>query len=160
MPSEAAKARAVRRGPGAWGFLLAHHWSDQLDRCYQAFIAKRPVWFCSRCTGLYPVLFLVLALQLLVFIPRGFWDLLWLFAFPVPALLDWALGRLGIRPGTNLGRTFWGMFLGASLGRMIYLNMIDPANTLVVIQIAGLLCVLVLVESARPFVIRRRETGP
>ena len=58
MPSEAAKARAVRRGPGAWGFLLAYHWPDQLDRCYQAWIGKRPVWFCSRCTGLYPVLFL------------------------------------------------------------------------------------------------------
>jgi uncharacterized membrane protein len=160
MSSEAAKARAVRRGPGAWGFLLAHHWPDQLDRCYQAWIGKRPVWFCSRCTGLYPVLFAVLVLQLLVGIPRGWWDLLLLFVLPAPALVDWALGRLGIRPGSNRGRTFWGMFLGASLGRMIYLNMIDPANTLVVIQIAALVGVLVLVESARPFVIRRREAGP
>jgi hypothetical protein len=124
MSSEAAKARAVRRGPGAWGFLLAHHWPDQLDRCYQAWIGKL------------------------------------LFVLPAPALVDWALGRLGIRPGSNRGRTFWGMFLGASLGRMIYLNMIDPANTLVVIQIAALVGVLVLVESARPFVIRRREAGP
>jgi uncharacterized membrane protein len=160
MPSEAAKARAVRRGPGAWGFLLAHHWSGQLDRCYQAWIGKRPVWFCSRCCGVYPVLFVILALQLSIDIPRGFWDLPWLFLLPVPALVDWALGRLGLRPGTNRGRTFWGMFLGASLGRMIYLNMIDPANTLVVIQIASLVGVLVLVESARPFVIRRREVGP
>jgi uncharacterized membrane protein len=160
MPSEAAKSRAVRRGPGAWGFLLAHHWSGQLDRCYQTWIGKRPVWFCSRCTGLYPVLFVVLALQLLVLVPRGFWDLPWLFLLPVPALVDWALGRLDIRPGSNRGRTFWGMFLGASLARMIYLNMIDPANTLVVIQIAVLVGVLVLVEFARPFVIRRREAGP
>ena len=159
MPSEVAKARAVRRGPGAWGFLLAHHWSDQLDRCYRAFIGNRPVWFCSRCAGLYPVLFAVLALQFFVGIPRGWWDLLWLFILPIPALLDWALGRLGIRPGSNFGRTFWGAFLGASLARMIYLNMIDPANTLVVIQIAALVGVLVLVESARPFVIRRREAG-
>ena len=159
MPSEVAKARAVRRGPGAWGFLLAHHWSDQLDRCYQTWIGRRPVWFCSRCCGLYPVLFLVLALQLFLSIPRGWWDWLWLFVLPLPALLDWALGRLDIRPGTNRGRTFWGAFLGASLGRMVYLNMIDPATTLVVIQIASFAGVLLLVESARPFVLRRREIG-
>jgi len=160
MPSEAAKARAVRRGPGAWGFLLAHHWSGQLDRCYQTWIGRHPVWFCSRCTGLYPVLFAVLALQLIFSVPRGWWDLAWLFALPVPALVDWALGRLGIRPGSNRGRTFWGMSLGASLARMIYLNMIDPATTLVVIQIAVLAGVLLLVESVRPILIRRREIGP
>ena len=71
MMSEAAKARAVRRGPGAWGFLLAHHWPDQLDRCYQAWIANRPVWFCSRCCGVYPALFAALVVQLLVDISRG-----------------------------------------------------------------------------------------
>ena len=105
MPSEAAKARAVRRGPGAWGFLLSHHWSHQLDRCYQTFIGRRPVWFCSRCTGIYPVLFLVLVLQLVFEVPRGWWDWPWLFLLPVPALLDWTLGRLDIRPGSNRGRT-------------------------------------------------------
>lgn len=159
MPSNAAKARAVSRGPGAWGFLLAHHWSGQLDRCYQTWIGRRPVWFCSRCCGVYPALFLVLALQLFFNIPRGWWDLLWLYLLPLPPLLDWALGRLDIRPGTNRGRTFLGMLLGASLGRMVYLNMIDPANTLVVIQIAAFTGVLLLVESARVFVIRRRESG-
>ena len=159
MQSAAAKARAVSRGPGAWGFLLAHHLSGQLDRCYQTWIGRRPVWFCSRCCGVYPVLFLVLALQLFFNIPGGWWDLLWLYLLPLPPLLDWALGRLGIRPGTNRGRTFFGMFLGASLGRMVYLNMIDPANTLVVIQIAAFTGVLLLVESARPLVMRRREAG-
>jgi uncharacterized membrane protein len=159
MPSEAAKARAVSRGPGAWGFLLAHHWPDQLDRCYQTWIGRRPVWFCARCCGVYPALFLVLAVQLFVTISRGWWDWLWLLLLPLPALLDWALGRLGIRAGTNRGRTFWGMFLGASLGRMVYLNMIDPANRLVLIQIASLVGVVLLVELARPFVWRRKETG-
>jgi hypothetical protein len=105
------------------------------------------------------MLFLVLMLQFFLDISRGWWDLLWLFLLPVPALLDWALGRLGIRSGTNRGRTVLGVFLGASLGRMVYLNMVDPANTLVVIQIVALVGVLLLVESARPLVLRRRQVG-
>ncbi len=159
MQSEAAKARAVRRGPGALGFLLAHHWPGQLDRCYLAFLGRRPVWFCARCCGVYPVLFLVLAVLLLVEVPRGFWDLFWLFALPVPALLDWALDYLGVRRGTNRGRTLGGVLLGASLARMVYLNMIDPANLLVVIQIAFLAGTALSVVVARTVLKRRREAG-
>lgn len=159
MPSDAAKARAVRRGPGALGFLLAHHWPGQLDRCYLAFIGRRPVWFCARCCGVYPVLFLVLAVQLIAGVPRGWWDLVWLFALPVPALSDWALACLGVRPGTNRGRTLWGMLLGASLARMVYLNMIAPADTLVVIQIASLTGFALLVAAARTVLKRHREAG-
>jgi uncharacterized membrane protein len=160
MLTDAAKARAVRRGPGALGFLLAHHWPGQLDRCYLAWICRRPVWFCARCCGVYPVLFLVLAVLLFLEIPRGWWDLLWLFVLPLPALLDWTLSCLGVRPGTNRGRTLGGALLGVSLARMVYLNMIDPANLLVVIQIAFLVGFALMVAAARALLKRRREARP
>lgn len=146
MLSEAAKARAIRRGPGALGFLLAHHWPGQLDRCYQTWLGGRPVWFCARCVGLYPALFAVLAAQLVVRIPVGWWDLPWLYLLAVPAVVDWTLQRLGVRTSGNGVRTFTGVLLGVALGRSIFLNMIEPANLLVVIQLAGLAAVVMLVE--------------
>lgn len=155
MSSKAAKARAVSRGPGAWGFLLAHHWPGHLDRCYRVWLGERPVWFCSRCSGLYPVLFVILVVQLIWRIAPGWWDVIWLYVVPLPAIVDWATQRLGKRSGTNRKRTLTGALLGLSLGRTVYLNMILPANTPVVVQLAALAVIVILVEMTARFILNR-----
>ena len=148
MPiSEAARTRALERGPGFWGFLAAHHWPGQLERCYQVWLGRRPIWLCARCTGLYPVLGLVLAL-LLVHLPEtGWWDLIWLLALPIPALVDWARSRLTGRAGTNWVRSLTGALLGVSLARTVQLNMVAPAYWLVVLQLGALVAVAATVEA-------------
>ena len=159
MLSEAAKARATHRGPGAWGFLFAHHWSGQLDRCYLAWLGKRPVWFCARCSGLYPSLLVVLTAQLLWMIPPGWWDFPWLYLLVLPAVVDWAAQRLGRHAASNCVRTFTGAFLGISLGRTVFLNMIQPANSLVVIQLAGFAIVVALVELSVRYKLYQSRAG-
>ena len=147
MPSEAARARALQRGPGAWGFLLAHHGPKNLERCYRFWIANRPFWLCARCLGVYPMLAVVFVMQCAIPVPEGWWDIPWLFLLPIPALVDWGLARLGRRTGSNPGRTITGAVLGLSLGRSIYLNMIRPARALVVWHFGMLVAVVVLLET-------------
>ena len=86
MLSEAAQARALNRGPGFLGFLVAHHGARELDRCYLNWWGERPVWVCARCLGLYPALLLVLTGLLLCGGSLGWWDLPWLFVLPLPAI--------------------------------------------------------------------------
>jgi hypothetical protein len=67
---------------------------------------------------------------------------------PLPALLDWSLGRLGLGRSTNPRRVLSGLLLGGALGRMIYLHLLEPFRPLVLWQ-WGLLAVVVLgVEGA------------
>lgn len=157
-PSDAARERAVRRGPGALGFLVAHHWSPHLDRCYVCWLGRRPVWWCARCVGLYPALLTMLTVQLLVRPEIGWWDALWLFGLPIPALVDWGWFRLRGRPGTNRKRTLTGAALGISLARTVYLNMVAPAHVLVVAQLGLLVVVFTVVETSRLVLGKRRTT--
>jgi uncharacterized membrane protein len=161
MRSEAARVRALKRGPGAGGFLLAHHGPGHLDRCYQVWLGRKPIWLCARCVGVYPVLLAMLSVQLVAGYPPSSLDWLWLFVFPLPALVDWFLARLGFRPGNNVGRTATGVLLGLSLGRMIYLNMIEPFQSLVLVQLTALTGVVVLVELVARWVMPtvHREDG-
>jgi len=158
MASEDARARARRRGPGKWGFLLAHHWSEQLDRCYLIWLGTHPVWLCARCTGVYPVLFLVLAAQIIHPLALSNWDLLFLFVLPWPALIDWALARLTRRPGSNRWRTITGVVLGISLGRMIYLHLVNPFQTLVILQLLLLSGIVGTVELLA-IILARQQKG-
>lgn len=144
--SEAARARALARGPGFWGFLLAHHWPGQLQRCYQFWLGRRPIWFCARCTGLYPVLALVLIALLSVRPAPGRLDLIWLFVLPLPALVDWARSRLTPWSGINWLRSLTGALLGVSLARTVQLNMVEPGHWLVVAQLGALVAIVLGVE--------------
>jgi uncharacterized membrane protein len=134
MKSLDSRDHSKKQGPGLLGFLLAHHWSDQLDRCYQIGPKQKPIWLCARCLGVYPVLVGILVVQFFYALSIGWWDYIALFVLPIPALIDWALSRLGIFAGSNLSRTITGAILGLSLGRMVYIHMIDPINKLVIIQ--------------------------
>ena len=146
MPSQAARARALARGPGFLGFLLAHHWPGSLDRCYRFWLGGRPVWICARCLGLYPVLLVGLVVCLVVRPPIGWWDAAWLFLLPAPAVVDWSRSRLATRAGSNPVRTATGVLLGASPARTVELNMIQPGHGLVVAQLGALLLVALGVE--------------
>lgn len=158
MVSPEARERALRRGPGFLGFWLAHHGPGELDRCYRFFAGNRPVWICARCVGVYPALLSTLGLLLAIEIEPGAWDLAWLFALPIPAVLDWSAARLRWSAGTNARRTVTGILLGISLGRTAELNMRDPGQTKVVLQLAVLLVVVLAVE-AGAFWKRKREIG-
>ncbi len=146
MLSEAAKARALRRGPGFLGFLLAHHFTGELDHCYQIWLGGKPVWLCSRCLGLYPVLLLVLGTEFYLTLGTAWYDPVWLFVLPIPALVDWGLSRFDLWSGKNWIRTLTGALMGASLARTIYLNFQYPAEELVMIQIACLVVFVAGVE--------------
>ncbi|NMB73583.1 MAG: DUF2085 domain-containing protein [Myxococcales bacterium] len=156
MVSEQARERALRRGPGFWGFWLAHHGPGELERCYRFFAGRRPVWICARCLGVYPALLATLGLLLAVEIQPGVFDMVWLFVLPIPAVVDWGAARLGWSAGTNARRTITGVLLGISLGRTAELNMRDPMQAMVVWQLAILLGVVVAVEIGA-FWKRKRE---
>jgi uncharacterized membrane protein len=145
MPSDTAAERALRRGPGFKGFLLAHHWPPELNRCYQGWIRNKPVWICARCLGLYPLLLLFLGIQFWMNITPGWWDVLWLYLLPLPALLDWGSGFWKEKQGSNRQRTLTGALLGVSLSRMIFLHMVNPFSFPVVIQWIELGCMVLLI---------------
>jgi uncharacterized membrane protein len=146
VPSEAARARALARGPGLVGFLLAHHWPGQLDRCYRFRLGAKPVWVCARCLGVYPVMVALVVALLALRPPLGWWDWPWLYGLPLPALVDWAYSRLTGKPGYNWLRTVVGVFLGIGLARMVQINMLSPAHPLVLVQLGMLSGVALSVE--------------
>ena len=138
--------RALVRGPGFWGFFLAHHYSQQLDRCYLAWFRGRPVWFCARCVGLYPTLILVLLILIGVDVEEGPWDIFWVYLTPLPALVDWSRSRILGRLGSNRLRTMTGVLLGLGLARTIFLNMKNPAHWLLISQVGAMVFFSVFVE--------------
>jgi len=145
-PSPAARERALRRGPGFLGFLLAHHRPEELERCYLVWCGARPVWLCARCVGLYPALLLTLGLQLAWPLPPGPWDPPFLAVGSLPALADWALARLGRTPGSNPRRTWTGVLLGLALGRTAALHGAQPFHPTAVVHLAALAAWLLVVE--------------
>lgn len=146
MLSKAAKTRALNRGPGFWGFMLAHHFRGQLHHCYQIWLGDKALWICSRCLGLYPVLAVVLIIQLFFPVQAGWYDILWLFLAPLPALVDWGLSRIGLWRGSNLSRTLTGALMGVSLARTVYLNIQDTLGFLVIMQLVSFIVVVGGVE--------------
>ncbi|HOX45172.1 MAG TPA: DUF2085 domain-containing protein [Myxococcota bacterium] len=153
-PSPPARARALRRGPGFLGFLLAHHHADQLERCYLVRRGARPIWVCARCLGLLPALLLTLGAQLVWPIPPGAWDAPWLALGTLPALLDWGLARLGRSPGSNPRRTWTGVLLGLALGRTAGIHGLQPFHPVAVAHLLALgACALGVELAAR---LRRR----
>jgi uncharacterized membrane protein len=110
-------------------FWLSHHRFAERDRCFRL----AGVHLCSRCLATYPVIFAALTLQLHrpmapLAHPLDGWIL---FALPLPALLDWALGQLTGWKGNNALRFVSGALLGISLGRALYIHIRHPGTPLV-----------------------------
>lgn len=158
--SQAARERALRRGPGLRGFLLAHHGVDQLSRCYQVWLGDSPVWFCSRCVGLYPAMLVSLGLQIAFRWPAACWEAIWMGGVSLPALWDWAAYRLDGDPGTNLRRTWSGALLGLALGRSAGLHGMSPFHLLAWGHIGILFFVVLGVEVVARLQAARRGCAP
>ena len=127
---------------GVIDFLLAHHRPEEYDRCY----ALGGVHLCARCAGLYPVLALVLGLQLagVVGAVRAEWAVLYLL--PVPAVFSWARRRLTGAAGSNPVSTLTGALLGVALGRGLYLYLRDHRSVAFWALAGGLVVVVLTVE--------------
>ena len=146
MASEAAKNRALKRGPGFWGFWLAHHHREDLDRCYQFWLGSRPIWLCARCSGLIPAVLISFLLQMFWLPPLGWWDILLLGILPLPAFADWARSRWALDPGKNWIRSVTGLAFGISMGRSAAIHGLEAFHPWVVGQWIALLLAWALVE--------------
>jgi hypothetical protein len=135
---------------GVLDLLLAHHRPAEYDRCYRI----GGLHLCARCAGLYPALLLVLGLQLTGGVDslRAEWAVL--FLLPVPAIFSWARRRLTGAAGSNPVSTLTGALLGVALGRGIYLYLRDHRSVAFWALAAGLVVVVLTVESLARLKIR------
>jgi len=118
---------------------LSHHRGDELHRTYEIGRAR----VCARCLGTYPVMFALIAVQLVRRAPlESRWDAALAMLF-LPALADWALGRFLPRAGSNLWRTATGALLGIALGRTLFVHLERPFPFWLLVQAAGVTAVAV-----------------
>ena len=104
-------------------FWLSHHPPDELDRCYRF----GSVYICARCLGTYPVMFALIAAQIVLRAPLDHpWDLPVCSALVLPATIDWALGRFQPHRFRNLWRSATGVLLGVGLGRSLFIHLQRP----------------------------------
>ncbi len=104
---------------------------------------------CSRCLGLYPLLFGLIAAQIALRAPMSWLgDIFVALVLPLPALVDWGRGRFNPRTGTNALRLATGLLLGAALARTLYLHMRVPFHGLAALQLGLLLVSAAGVELA------------
>ncbi len=123
---------------------LSHHRPEHYHRCLGLGGWK----VCARCAGLYPVMFSLIAVQLALRLDRPREeDLALLVLGSIPALVDWARGRLRPESGTNLSRVLTGAILGAVLARGLFLHFVRPFNPISSIQFGFLALVFLLVEA-------------
>lgn len=117
--------------------VLAHQHPSHADRCVWLPLGRLRLALCSRCLGLYPVLFTSFFLQVMLGSGRNWGIIDWLIALVLaaPALLDWGASRLRWA-GRNDLRIGSGALLGLALGRSLYLYVVDPLSELVWIQLA------------------------
>lgn len=133
----------------AW---LSHHGPEERHRCY----LWGRVHVCARCLGLYPVLLAAVAGQFAAGAPLDHPVDLWLgVGLLLPALADWAAGRLLQRPGSNAWRTATGALLGLALGRSLFIHIQRPFPRLLVLQ--GILVTAVLFAVILTSWVRRRR---
>lgn len=124
-----------RSRPTRYVMLLAHHRSDQGHRCLTLPVAGTSLAICARCAGLYPALLIGLGLQALLDRGRlGDLDLYLVLAASAPGLLDFGLGLLDPRSGSNLRRLATGVLLGLGLSRSLWLHARDPWEEVLWIQ--------------------------
>jgi uncharacterized membrane protein len=115
-------------------FWLSHHREDELHRAY-AFGGAR---VCARCLGVYPVMFAAIAAQLAARAPLAWrWDAPFTLALFAPAVIDWVVGRLAPRLGSNPWRTLTGVMAGLALGRSLYIHLQRPFPVWLLLQVGA-----------------------
>jgi uncharacterized membrane protein len=142
-----------------WLF-LTHHFRAEADRCIRLRLTPwHKVALCSRCSGLYPMLALSLAIQLLFGWqqPVVRWlDSLIISGASLPAVIDWGLSRLDHR-GSNFVRLLTGALLGIGLSRGMLLYFQEPKNELFWAYALLLLACVIAFELVRKLDIEGRR---
>ena len=114
-------------------FWLSHHHEDELDRAWKF----GGVYVCARCLGTYPVLFAAIAIQLKLHAPLEYaYDNELALGLLIPALFDWAYGRIRPHVFSNTWRTFTGVLLGLALGRTLFIHLQRPLPLPLLLQMA------------------------
>jgi len=111
-----------------WKYLLSHHLPKDYDRCLQVNFNDRKVRICSRCLGWYTsfLLFWVLLFLDLTFLLS--YEMVVLYFFPAPAMIDWALHRFSLYNGSNLSRVSTGFLLGFTFAMLSYIFITNPLS--------------------------------
>jgi uncharacterized membrane protein len=134
---------------------LSHHHHHQLDRCVMLPLGQKKVALCARCLGLYPVMLLVLAGQIVAKLRPSMPLDWWIVTVGIaPALADWALSRLDAWRGNNTLRLVTGAIAGAALGRSLYLYFRDGRSEVFLVQMLLIVFSVVAVEIVRVLQIR------
>ena len=110
-------------------FALAHHRVGARNHCYRLTMGGRPWFVCARCLGIFLAFVPLLALHItgtLSWFQRS--PVLFLLVLPAPAVVDWSMGRLGWRDGSNPTRTLTGLLLGAAQAAAYLILFTDTFN--------------------------------
>ncbi len=92
--------------------LIAHHEPAQFHKTLRFRIFNTNIRLCTRCTGIYlGIIATILLFLLAVNIPHIL-QLLIIFAFPIPAIVDWGLDKYNLWKGSNTTRFVSGFMLG------------------------------------------------
>ncbi|MBI5545901.1 MAG: DUF2085 domain-containing protein [Deltaproteobacteria bacterium] len=136
-------------------FWLSHHWPSELHRC----VPLLGLHVCARCLTLYPAMLAGIAVQIGIRAPLHWSADPWVaFLLPLPALVDWARGRLNPATGSHLSRMLTGALLGLGLSRTLFLHFVEPGFPLAMAQLGALAAVFATVEAwAR---LCRKKTDP
>jgi uncharacterized membrane protein len=92
--------------------LIAHHEPEQFYKTIKVSFFNKHIRVCTRCTGIYSgiittILYLLYSVSTPEILISGI-----IYTFPIPAMLDWGLGKYGIYKGNNATRFASGFMLG------------------------------------------------
>lgn len=131
---------------------LSHHAPDQWDHCWRLPIAPgRSLPICARCTGVYPIAFVLLVAQIAQILSLAPTDPWLVLALPLPAVVEFLGEQLGAWRGTNFARIATGLPLGVALSRLFVRYFAHPADPLFwgIVAVYGGVCGVAAVGSLR-----------
>jgi len=111
-----------------WDYILSHHDQEDYNRCFSVKVLGKRCYLCARCSGWYLsfLLFWFLFLLNIDFLIK--YSLVILYFFPVPALIDWGLHKLGVWEGKNSTRFASGFLIGFTFAQLTYIFFKNPLN--------------------------------
>jgi uncharacterized membrane protein len=92
--------------------LIAHHEPDQFHKTIEFHVFSTYIRLCTRCTGIYFGIITTFLLFLLSITIPHILQLVIIFTFPIPAIIDWGLDKCSLWGGNNTIRFVSGFMLG------------------------------------------------
>lgn len=92
--------------------LIAHHEAANFHKTILFRVFNTNIRLCTRCTGIYlGIIATILLLLFAINIPHIL-QLIIIFAFPIPAMIDWGLDKYNLWKGSSTTRFVSGFMLG------------------------------------------------